>query len=134
MIDNRKELGVLVVDDEPLVLKYTTSVISGFGYQKVLKAADGLSARQIFEAEEIALIISDISLPDADGRQLVCEALERHPSAAGVLITGYAVAEMTLPPHLAGRVRFLEKPFTADDIGYILAEVIERRGEPVGRI
>ena len=29
---------VLVVDDEPLVLKYTTSVISGLGYKKVLKA------------------------------------------------------------------------------------------------
>ena len=127
MMDNKFQHGVLVVDDEPLVLKYTTSVIAGVGYKNVHKAANGQSARDILLAEEISLIICDVSLPDADGRQLIREALELNPAAGGVLITGYLSGDMTVPAELAGRVRFLEKPFTADDISHVLAELIERR-------
>jgi DNA-binding NtrC family response regulator len=118
---------VLVVDDEALVLKYTTSVISGLGYKKVLKARCAQEARAILLAEQVSLVISDVSLPDGDGRQIMREALEQNPSATGVLITGFSPGDLKLPPDLAGLVQYLEKPFTADDISSLLAETFERR-------
>ena len=45
---------------------------------------------------------------------------------AGVLITGFESNELSLPPDLQGKIQLLEKPFTADDIGHLLAETFER--------
>jgi DNA-binding NtrC family response regulator len=118
--------AVLVVDDEPLVLKYATSVISGFGYKRVFKASCALEARAQIVSQPLAMIICDVSLPDGDGRQILREALEANPAAAGVLITGFASNELSLPPDLQGKIQLLEKPFTADAIGHLLAETFER--------
>lgn len=130
MTEETKLKGVLVVDDEPLVLKYTSSVICGLGYPKVLRAASVKAAREVLHAETLSLIISDVSLPDGDGRELLAEALEQHPQAAGVLITGFACADMKLSDSIAARVLFLQKPFTADDISHVLGELVERRVHP----
>src|SRR5688572_14109496 len=105
MIEDKYLRGVLVVDDEPLVLKYTTSVIRGLGYQRVRKAATADQARAVLLVDSISLIISDVSLPDGDGRYLLIEALELNPHSAGVLITGFGADDLKLPPELAGRVQ-----------------------------
>ncbi|MGZ8900128.1 MAG: response regulator [Limisphaerales bacterium] len=118
--------AVLVIDDEPLVLKYATSVISGFGYKNLCKASCALDARALLLAQPFAMVISDVSLPDGDGRQILREALAMNPATAGVLITGFAGSDLSIPPDLYGKIQFLEKPFTADAIGHLLAETFER--------
>jgi DNA-binding NtrC family response regulator len=125
--------SVLVVDDEPLVLKYTCTVIAGLGYSRVHKARCAQQARDILAAESCALVICDVSLPDGDGRHLLREILEANPNALGVLITGFLAKDLHLPVELRDRVQILEKPFTADDISQVLAETFERRLEPVTR-
>ena len=131
MLQDKKMCGVLVVDDELLVLKYTSSVIAGLGYKKVYCAASSEASRALLLVENFSLIICDVSLPDGDGRQLLCEGLDQHPFAAGVLITGFSSSDIKLPDALLGRVLLLQKPFTADDISHILAELVERPGRPV---
>jgi CheY-like chemotaxis protein len=131
MTANKSIHPVLVVDDEPLVLKYTTSVISGLGYKRVLKAASALDARALLLAEKFSLIICDVSLPDGDGRQILREALQSNPKATMVLISGYVSDDLFLPDDLRGRVELLEKPFTADDISHLLAETFERNLHPL---
>ncbi len=126
MPQDKKLSGVLVIDDEPLVLRYTTSVISGLGYEKVFRAPNLQAAQTLVDTESIALIIADVSLPDGDGREFLCKAMRQFPQTAGVLITGFSRADLKLPDELAGRVLLLQKPFTADDITGILAEVFER--------
>ena len=121
--------AVLVIDDEPLVLKYTCTVIAGLGYINVYKAANAFDARSLLLSHQFDLVISDITLPDADGRQLLREAIEANPSATGILISGFPCDESKLPEILQGRVRSLEKPFTADDISAVLAETFERAAE-----
>lgn len=123
---------VLVVDDEPLVLKYTTSVIAGLGYKRVLRAGSAQEARAILLAESLSMIICDVSLPDGDGRQILREALEKNPEAAGVLITGYASADLKVPADLRDQIQLVEKPFTADDISQLLAEQFERAPQVMG--
>ena len=124
--------SVLVVDDEPLVLKYTTSVIVGLGYKRVLRASSAQEARAILLAESPSMVICDVSLPDGDGRQILREALEKNPETAGVLITGYASSDLKVPADLRDQIQLLEKPFTADDISQLLAEQFERAPQPVG--
>ena len=118
--------SVLVIDDEPLVLKYTCSVITGLGYKNVHKAACALDARELLLTQPFGMIVCDVSLPDGDGRQLLREALEVNPEAAGILITGFACEDLAIPAELQERIRLLEKPFTADDISEALARTFEQ--------
>src|SRR5688572_13276196 len=129
MVEFKKVCGVLVVDDEPLVLKYTTSVMATLGYKNVLRAADAQGARAVLLAETISLMISDVSLPDGDGCELLCEALLANPRAVGLLVTGFGTDELRLPEALAGRVQFLQKPFTVDEISHLLTELTENQRE-----
>ncbi len=115
-----------MVDDELLVLKYTSTVIAGLGYQKVFKAKNATDARALLQSERFTLVICDVCLPDGDGRQILREALEQNPDMACVLITGFDTMELNLPADLRPRVLLLEKPFTADDISHVLAELVER--------
>ena len=131
MTTDKSQCSVLVVDDEPLVLKYATSVISGLGYKKVLKASSALDARALLLAETFSLIICDVSLPDGDGRQILREALQLKPNVRLVLISGFVSGDLFLPDDLRGRVELLEKPFTADDISQLLAETFERNLQPL---
>jgi DNA-binding NtrC family response regulator len=118
--------SVLVIDDEPLVLKYTCSVIAGLGYKNVHKASCALDARALLLTQSFAMIVCDVSLPDGDGRQLLREAMEANPDAAGILITGFACDELKVSADLQERIRLLEKPFTADDISEVLAKTFEQ--------
>ena len=129
MMTNPSFCSVLVVDDEPLVLKYTTSVMTALGYKRVLRASSALDARALLLAESFALIICDVSLPDGDGRQILREALQNNPNARLVLISGFVSDDLFLPDDLRGRVQLLEKPFTADDISALLAETFERKSQ-----
>src|SRR5688500_20198535 len=112
---------VLVVDDEALVLKYTTSVISGLGYKKVLKARSAQEARAILLAERVSLIISDVSLPEGDGRQIGRETLEQNAGSTGVLITRFSQVDLLLPPDLAGVVQSRQQPCTAAHLSHLRA-------------
>ena len=123
--------SALIVDDEPLVLRYTTSVISGLGYKRVLPASCALDARALLFIETFSLIICDVSLPDGDGRQVLRDALQINPNARLVLISGFVSPDLFLPDDLRGRVQLLEKPFTAGDISRLLAETFERNLQPL---
>jgi DNA-binding NtrC family response regulator len=131
MTTDKTLCSVLVVDDEPLVLKYATSVICNLGYKRVFRASTALDARALLLAETFSLIISDVSLPDGDGRQVLREALLINPNARLVLISGFVSTDLFLSEDLRGHVDFLEKPFTADDISQLLAETFERNSQPL---
>ncbi|MGZ8919686.1 MAG: response regulator [Limisphaerales bacterium] len=63
--------GVLIVDDDPLVLTSVQWTIARLGYKRIHTASCAAQARSLFLAHRFGVIIVDISLPDTDGRQLV---------------------------------------------------------------
>ena len=65
---------ILVVDDDPMVLRLLENLLTEYGY-KVLLAEDGETALQIARSETLHLIILDLLLPGIDGFQ-VCRALK----------------------------------------------------------
>ena len=117
---------ILIVDDEPLVLKYAASVLTRLGYANVQRASCGLEARSLLSSQSFALVICDFSLPDADGSEILREALDANPSARGILITGYSSSDLQIANDLSEKIQVLEKPFTADDISQLVAETFER--------
>ena len=113
---------ILVVDDEPLVLKYISSILRRMGCREVYEAESAEQGTEFIEKHDIGLLISDITLPDGDGRRLATTLLENKPDAGVVLITGFSMSDIMLSSEIRDRVMLLEKPFTPDDVSAVLGK------------
>ena len=121
-MNQHKEYGVLVVDDDPLVLKYTAAAIAGLGYKNVRTATSATDARALLFAHRFSLLVFDIYLPDGDGRQLLRDAMAMNPTARAILISAFMYRGLMIPVDLYGKVELLEKPFTQEDIAELLTD------------
>ena len=104
---------VLVVDDDPQVLRLVEKMLRPHNV-KVLVAPRPAEALAICENESVHLLISDLAMPEMDGRKLAERVLQLHPEAAILLISG----RYSEPPLSArkGQVSFLRKPFFPSDL------------------
>src|SRR5262245_12081348 len=103
---------VLVVDDEPVVLKIVTEMLRHEGYE-VFPAAGPRQALEFARKNPtIDLVVSDIDMPEMQGTELVCEVARISPQSARVLMTGGVVHPGQVPEH----VWVLSKPFSAIEL------------------
>ena len=116
-----EESTVLVVDDEPDVVTYLSSVLEDAGIN-VLTAHDGDAALEILKDKSVDLISLDLVMPRKSGVRLLVElrknkALARIPV---IFVTGHAhdpgvrrdVTEALAGSTMAGPAMYLEKPVT----------------------
>jgi two-component system, cell cycle sensor histidine kinase and response regulator CckA len=113
---------VLVVDDEPAVLKLINSILTKSGYE-VMGAPDGRTALEIVcRPTAVDLVISDVVMPGMKGPELL-EAIKRvSPSTALMLMTAYSPGE-PLPP---GSAPVLQKPFMPADLLAAIEKTLAR--------
>ncbi|ANE48501.1 hypothetical protein SY83_21925 [Paenibacillus swuensis] len=83
---------IMIVDDEPSVLDAITSQIPWESLQitSVMTASSGKEALELFQEENIDIVISDIQMPVMDGLALVEQIKEKKPHTRCILLTGYA--------------------------------------------
>ena len=80
---------ILVVDDEPALLKLTHAILSKHGYE-VLQASSARQALEIISNQHIELLISDIIMPEMDGYTLASIVQEKYPHIKIQLVSGYS--------------------------------------------
>lgn len=82
---------ILVVDDEPPILKVTGSILMRQGY-RVTTESDGERALKRFKSDPDAydLVLSDVTMPKMTGDRLAAEILAIRPDIPAVLCTGYS--------------------------------------------
>ena len=119
-----KGARVLVVDDDPQILRAVRTNLTGRGYQ-VTTAPNGETAVDVLSKEPIDLVILDLSLPGIDGHKVIRRV--RTFSEVPVLILSVREAQDDKIAALdAGADDFVTKPF---DMGELLARMraLERR-------
>ena len=117
---------VLLVEDDAQVREFSASALRHLGYC-VLEASEASAALNILaEHSEIALLLTDVGLPDLNGRQLAEEARRRVPRLKVVYMTGYARNAIVHHGVLDAGVDLLAKPFTTEGLGWKLQEVLRR--------
>lgn len=102
--------AILLVDDVGIILRSLERLLKRENY-RIFLAASGDEALRIMERHEIALIISDHSMPGMSGIELLEKVHEIYPSTVRVLLTGNAdfnVASGAI--NRSGVYRFLTKP------------------------
>ena len=88
-----KNIKILVVDDNPDILHATSRVVKSVGYQAV-EATNGAECLAMIRAEAPDVILLDVVLPDADGRELA-EQIKTNPQLGNpfiVLLSGKKIS------------------------------------------
>jgi two-component system cell cycle sensor histidine kinase/response regulator CckA len=117
---------ILIVDDDPNTLKLITKILSPRGYQ-LLTATSGEEALALATTvdTDIDLLLTDVVLPEMNGRDLAHEFLASRPHAKVLFISGYlcpSVAHQDVP---ASEKAFVRKPFTSKSLISKLRKVLE---------
>ena len=101
---------VLVVDDEPVLLRAYVRWLEAGGYA-VESATDGRAAATLVAENSFDVIVSDIAMPGMDGIQLLRTVRERDFDVPIILITGTPAVETAIKAVEYGALRYLVKPF-----------------------
>lgn len=98
-------LRILVVDDEPDTLEVVRLVLSSVGAE-VYEANNGQEAFDLFQQQDFDVVLTDLSMPQVDGWQLL-ESIRSHPDGQHI-----PVIALTAHAMVGDRERVLEAGFT----------------------
>jgi len=129
--DDTRRYGILAVDDEDAILE-SIELTLGEEY-RVYTATSGEEGLEIFDREEIALVISDQVMPGMSGVEFLEKVIERNPRTIRMMLTGYADMSSLILAINEGRIyRYIPKPWEPDDLRISVKrglEVYELSGE-----
>jgi CheY-like chemotaxis protein len=117
---------ILLVEDEPDVLEVNQILLEELGYQ-VLAATNGKQALEIYAThkEKIALVLTDMVMPEMDGLALN-EALKvQHPGVKMVLMSGYPLNVESSLLLSDGIVNWLQKPIELRHMAQVISQALD---------
>lgn len=121
--ETRKGRGelVLIVEDEALVRIASQTSLKALGYN-VIDAANGYEALELLETRpDIAAMITDVSMPMIDGRDLAKAARLLRPGLPVLLTTGHEQQKSA-----SDDLPVLTKPYLLDRLAEMLARLLDR--------
>jgi PAS domain S-box-containing protein len=117
---------ILLVEDEPAILQMTALLLERLGY-KVL-STDG-PGKAIRLAEEhpgrIDLLMTDVVMPEMNGRELAANLLSIHPDIKCLFMSGYTANVIAHHGVLEEGVQFIQKPFSIKDLAAKVRETLD---------
>lgn len=125
---------VLIVEDDENARRATAQGVRELGYT-VLEAESGKEAIRLLRARaDIALMITDVVMPEMDGARLAREAVFRRHALHVMFITGYSQHAIARDGMLDPDVNLLTKPFSLAQLAKKIREVLDARGDlPKGK-
>lgn len=118
------ETLVLVVDDEERMRTVATAMLQDLGYG-VISAGSGAEALLAIDGNPlIALLFTDVVMPDMNGRALAKEALRRRPHLKVIFTTGFSRNAVIHNGVLDPGVNFLPKPFSIEQLANKVMRVL----------
>ncbi len=117
--------AVLFVDDEEIIRKIGTQILSRDGYT-VFTANDGIEALGIYEQNKatIKCVVLDLVMPRLDGMQTFRQLRRSAPDLGIILTTGYGEEEIRRRFGGLKLQGFLRKPFSAASLSKMVREAI----------
>lgn len=117
---------VLVVDDEPGVLRAVTRVLAGAAGLQVETAADPRHAIAILRDRPPRVLLTDYQMPELSGLDVLREARRTAPETVRVLLTGHADRAAIIDAINVGRIfRYVAKPWSNADLTAVVREALE---------
>jgi PAS domain S-box-containing protein len=117
---------ILLVEDEPALLKGVGRMLAIQGYAVVAASTPGEAMRLAREHPgEIDLLVTDVVLPEMDGRQLARNVLALYPQVKRLFMSGCSADVVAHRGVLEEGVAFIQKPFLVRDLAAKVREVLD---------
>jgi two-component system response regulator HydG len=122
-----KPARVLVVDDEPTLLRALEALLKKKGHE-VVALDSPIAAMQRLAGEDFDVALLDIKMPQLSGLELLNAVKHRRPEVEVILMTGHATVETALAAVRAGAYDYLTKPFEdVEVVARAVAKAAERK-------
>jgi two-component system KDP operon response regulator KdpE len=120
---------ILVVDDEPRLVRLVSEVLKAVDYQ-VIAAASGKSAIEMVALEQPDLVLLDILLPRGPDGYEVCRRIREFSDVPVIMLTAKAQESNMLHGFDVGADDYLTKPFSAKELIARVQAVLRRTQRP----
>jgi signal transduction histidine kinase/CheY-like chemotaxis protein/PAS domain-containing protein len=117
---------ILLVEDEPAILKVAAMILSRQGYH-VLAADSPKAALRLAQenAGKIALLLTDVIMPEMNGRDLAQELLSHDPHLKRLFMSGFTADVIASQGAIDREVHFIQKPFSVNSLSAKVREVLD---------
>lgn len=116
---------VLLAEDEAAVRELTRSVLERYGYNVMVAASGPEALLAAQQANNIALLITDVVMPQMSGRELATALAKDAPHMRILYLSGYTEDAIVHHGVLDEGVAFLPKPFTPEGLARKVREVLD---------
>ncbi|MBU2113128.1 MAG: sigma 54-interacting transcriptional regulator [Gammaproteobacteria bacterium] len=116
---------LLLVDDDPSLLRLLTLRLEGEGYQ-VLNADSAEAALPVLAKNSVDVVLSDLRMPGLDGMSLFDEVAKRYPGLPVVLMTAHGSIPEAVAATQRGVFGFLTKPLNNVELRDILQRAVHQ--------
>jgi len=117
---------ILLAEDDATVRELTSKMLQRLGY-RTLVAVNGAEARKLANeyVAPIDLLMTDIVMPDINGRDLATELLSRRAGLRVLFTSGYTEHVILQQGALENGSNFISKPFAMQSLARKLREVLD---------
>jgi len=116
---------ILLVEDEPSIMRMTTTILERQGYQVIGATNPGEAIQLAREhAGEIQLLLTDVVMPEMNGRDLVKNILSLYPDIKCIFMSGYTAKVIAHHGVLDEGINFIQKPFSKEGLVAKVREVL----------
>jgi nitrogen-specific signal transduction histidine kinase/CheY-like chemotaxis protein len=116
---------LLLVEDEPAVLKLTKAILEKQGYTVLAASSPGDAIRIAREhSGEINMLMTDVIMPEMNGRDLAKNLLSLYPRIKCLFTSGYTADVIAHQGILDENLYFIRKPFSMQDLAVKVREVL----------
>jgi two-component system, cell cycle sensor histidine kinase and response regulator CckA len=119
---------VLLVEDEPALMKLARMMLQKMGFT-VLTSQNPMEAIRIVQkyAGTIHLLITDIIMPEMNGRDLTVVLQGIKPGLKCLFMSGYSADVLAHQGSLENVTNFIAKPFTYNDLSLKISAILGDR-------
>ncbi|MBI5594347.1 MAG: PAS domain S-box protein [Deltaproteobacteria bacterium] len=118
---------VLLVEDEPVILEVSRNMLESLGYTVLTASRPSEALRKAeIHADEIQLLLTDVVMPEMNGRDLAILISHIKPGLKCLFTSGYTSNVIAHRGVLDQGVHFLQKPLSMNDLACKVRQALER--------
>ncbi len=118
---------ILLVEDEETILNMTRTMLARLGYTVVSAATPHEAFRLVGErAGEIDMLLTDVVMPEMNGRDLAQSLLPLNPQLKCLFMSGYTSDIIAQQGILDEGIQFIQKPFSKQDLASKVRMVLDK--------
>jgi two-component system nitrogen regulation response regulator GlnG len=118
---------IVLVDDEPQLLRSASMVLRNSGIEPVRTVADSREVLSLLDGQPVGLLVLDLTMPHLSGEALLTQVAETHPEVPVIVMTGSSDLKIAVRCMKLGAIDYLLKPVDADALVAAVRRGLEMR-------